>query len=139
MCKQRCEICQTEVRQLAVHVYQVHQTFLQDYRKKYGVRDSANLVYHKCGVCGKEMVFDYSNVGAHIRNLHKLSFKEYKEIKIRLYQTTLMNYFSLSFLLCICPSLFIFESVYLPVFSIFIYIYPSFLFKSKIVVYFDKC
>ena len=88
MCKQRCKICLAEFRQLAVHVSIVHQTVFKDYRKEYGVGKESfiNLVHHKCGVCGTEMVFDYKTVQDHVRYRHKLlRFKEYKEINFELY------------------------------------------------------
>ena len=88
MCKQRCEICLTERLILADHVPKAHQTSIQDYRQLYGmlVADYTNLVYHKCGVCEKRMVFDYKIVQNHVRYRHKLlRFKEYKEINFELY------------------------------------------------------
>ena len=82
--RELCKICQSKTRNLSTHVAHVHLFSFEDYRQKYGAGDAVNPnpVYHRCGVCEKEMVFDYSTVSLHVKNIHGLPFQHYKEIKI---------------------------------------------------------
>jgi len=81
-CKVECKICGA-VKQISCmysHVKRTHKMRIQDYKAKYGRFTEGNLlttVYHRCGVCNLELLFDSQFIASHVIAKHNLSLAAY--------------------------------------------------------------
>ena len=79
-CKIECQICFQVlfVNYLRGHTQSKHQIDIASYKKKFG-SDYTYVVksFHKCNICGSEMLFDQDTIATHVRNKHDTSLKDY--------------------------------------------------------------
>jgi len=79
-CKIECQICYQVlfVNYLRGHTQSKHQMDITSYKKQFG-SDYTYIVktFHKCNICGSEMLFDQDTIASHVRKKHDTSFKDY--------------------------------------------------------------
>ena len=78
--KTMCRICQVEVSLNAIrmHTKQFHNLRIKEYKEKFG-NPSDNvitMVYHKCGLCQKELKLNWDDMKVHLR-IHNLKLRDY--------------------------------------------------------------
>ena len=74
-----CHICGKTFKFTAMrsHTKKNHGLTIMDYRGKYGQLVPLEEIYHKCGLCGYELLLDSDNVMIHLKNSHKITHANY--------------------------------------------------------------
>jgi len=81
-CKVRCKVCMKIVKipSLRAHTRDDHQMNVTAYKEKFGSEyDFVNEVYHKCKMCGIELLLCPDSIASHARSHHKMTAKEYTD------------------------------------------------------------
>ena len=78
----KCQICGVDVRinQMRQHTRKFHDVAIKDYITKFGNprHHIVKHVYHKCGECSEELLFDADPVDLHVAK-HSMSLHDYTE------------------------------------------------------------
>ena len=67
------------------HIKDVHQITRAQYRAEYGCSEVVSRMF-KCELCDKEVKHTRNIIGAHMKMVHLISWKEYQEILIKIRQ-----------------------------------------------------
>ena len=84
-CKVECKICGgvKQVSSMYYHVTRAHKMRIQDYNSKHGRYTARNLltttVYHRCGVCNMELLFDSQSISNHVIKKHNMGVAAYSK------------------------------------------------------------
>ncbi len=87
-CVHRCGICGSRYNSVANftrHIKDVHAMSRAEYRAEYGSSEVISRMF-KCELCEKEVKHTRNIIGAHMKMVHLISWREYQEILIRLRQ-----------------------------------------------------
>jgi hypothetical protein len=80
-CKTICKVCQAQVSLTGMrnHTRNNHKMTIHEYKEKYGnPKDQiVKMVYHKCGLCQADVLFNSDNIQNHVVRKHQYSLKEY--------------------------------------------------------------
>jgi len=76
-----CKICDASVTLTGMrsHTMIKHKLQITKYKELHGPFEIIEHVYHKCHLCGKILLLDCDAMGGHIKGIHKMKEKEYKE------------------------------------------------------------
>ena len=74
-----CQICGKVFKFVAMrgHTKKSHGLTIMAYREKYGKLVALEEIFHKCGLCGHEMMLDSDNVMTHLKNSHSITHANY--------------------------------------------------------------
>merc|ERR1719184_196449 len=79
-CTHRCRVCgrETTLTSMRAHTKTHHGMNIKEYTDMYGDyrTQMAREVYHKCGLCGEELLLDGDELHKHC-NRHRIRMKEY--------------------------------------------------------------
>ena len=79
-CKTVCKVCNNKVTlyYMRSHAKNMHGITIKEYRSMYGYHREhiVKEVYHKCGLCQKDLLLDQDDIHMHVRK-HKFSLREY--------------------------------------------------------------
>jgi len=80
-CRTYCKICGESftLTNMRSHTKFDHDLQITRYKEKYGQFEIIEFVYHKCHICGKIVLLDSDAMGGHIKGIHKMKEREYKE------------------------------------------------------------
>ena len=67
------------------HIKDVHQITRAQYRAEYGSSEVVSRMF-KCELCDKEVKHTRNIIGAHMKMVHLISWKEYQEILVKIRQ-----------------------------------------------------
>lgn len=87
-CVHRCALCGSKYNSVANftrHIKDVHQITRAQYRAEYGSSEVVSRMF-KCELCDKEVKHTRNIIGAHMKMVHLISWKEYQEILIKIRQ-----------------------------------------------------
>lgn len=87
-CVHRCALCGSKYNSVANftrHIKDVHQITRAQYRVEYGSSEVVSRMF-KCELCDKEVKHTRNIIGAHMKMVHLISWKEYQEILIKIRQ-----------------------------------------------------
>ena len=87
-CVHRCALCGSKYNSIANftrHVKDVHSITRAQYRTQYGSSEVISRMF-KCELCDKEVKHTRNIIGAHMKMVHLISWKEYQEILIKIRQ-----------------------------------------------------
>ena len=87
-CVHKCALCGSKYNSVANftrHIKDVHQISRAEYRDKYGSSEVVSRMF-KCELCDKEVKHTRNIIGAHMKMVHLISWKEYQEILVKLRQ-----------------------------------------------------
>ena len=80
-CKTICKVCQAQVSLTGMrsHTRNNHKMIIQEYKEAYGnPKDQiVKMIYHKCGLCQADVLFNSDNIQNHVVRKHQYSLKEY--------------------------------------------------------------
>jgi len=76
-----CQICEASVTLTGMrsHTMLKHKLQITKYKELHGPFEIIEHVYHKCHICDKILLLDSDAMGAHIKGIHKMKEKLYKE------------------------------------------------------------
>ena len=77
-CEVYCALCSiqfTSIPKYYQHLYQKHQTNI----KQHPLGSDSVLPKHTCLLCNNVFIFDESRVSIHMKNIHKISLREYEQ------------------------------------------------------------
>ena len=76
-----CKICLAKVSLNAIrmHTMQFHNLRIKEYKEKFGNPGDnvITMVYHKCGLCQKELKLNWDDMKGHLSWNHNLKLKDY--------------------------------------------------------------
>ena len=74
-----CQICGKVFKFVAMrgHTKKNHGLTIMAYREKYGKLVPLEEIYHRCGLCGHELILDSDNVMIHLKNSHNITHAHY--------------------------------------------------------------
>ena len=74
-----CQICYKVFKFVAMrgHTKKNHGLTIMAYREKYGKLVPLEEIFHKCGLCGHEMILDSDNVMIHLKQSHNITHANY--------------------------------------------------------------
>ena len=74
-----CQICGKVFKFVAMrgHTKKNHGLTIMAYRERYGKLVPLEEIFHKCGLCGHEMILDSDNVMIHLKNSHNITHANY--------------------------------------------------------------
>ena len=87
-CVHKCALCGSKYNSVANftrHIKDVHQITRAQYRVEYGSSEVVSRMF-KCELCDKEVKHTRNIIGAHMKMVHLISWKEYQEILIKIRQ-----------------------------------------------------
>ena len=87
-CVHRCALCGSKYNSVANftrHIKDVHQMTRAHYSEEYGSSEVVSRMF-KCELCDKEVKHTRNIIGAHMKMVHLISWKEYQEILLKLKQ-----------------------------------------------------
>ena len=77
-----CKLCQTQtpMTRLRSHTKSEHKMTITEYKAQFGATlVPVETVYHKCGLCGKLVLFDSDHISDHLRRAGHMTHKEYND------------------------------------------------------------
>ena len=87
-CVHRCALCGSKYNSVANftrHIKDVHQITRAQYRQEYGSSEVVSRMF-KCELCDKEVKHTRNIIGAHMKMVHLISWREYQEILVKIRQ-----------------------------------------------------
>ena len=87
-CVHRCALCGSKYNSVANftrHIKDVHSITRAQYRAEHGSSEVVSRMF-KCELCDKEVKHTRNIIGAHMKMVHLISWKEYQEILIKIRQ-----------------------------------------------------
>ena len=87
-CIHKCGLCGSRYNSVANftrHIKDVHQITRAEYREQYGSSEVVSRMF-KCELCDKEVKHTRNIIGAHMKMVHLISWREYQEILVKLRQ-----------------------------------------------------
>ena len=81
-CIIKCAICFKKLypKELRKHTKKEHSLDIKAYKLKFGTEFMyLRKCFHKCKICGKELLLEQDTIASHARFVHKLSSKEYND------------------------------------------------------------
>jgi len=76
-----CRVCDQSftLNYMRFHTKEKHMLQITKYKELYGPFQIIESVFHKCKLCGKIVLLDSDTLGGHIKGVHKMKEKMYKE------------------------------------------------------------
>jgi len=76
-----CKVCDQAftLNYMRFHTKEKHMLQITKYKELYGPFQIIQPVFHKCKLCGKIVLLDSDTLGGHIKGVHKMKEKMYKE------------------------------------------------------------
>jgi len=76
-----CKVCGSSftLTHMRTHTLSQHQMQITKYKEVYGPFEIIEKVFHKCHICDKLVLLDSDALGGHIKGVHKMKEREYKE------------------------------------------------------------
>ena len=88
VCKTKCKICGRAFSLSAMrgHTKSFHKITITEYKEKFNQPNYDILVkiFHKCGICGKPVLFDSDTIAVHLKNGDNHSIRELLKKKMQL-------------------------------------------------------
>merc|ERR1719471_2772174 len=85
-CVHMCQICRNKYNSIANftrHIKDVHQMTRNEYKEQYGDSEVVSRMF-TCELCQKEVKHTRNIIGAHMKMVHLISWKEYQDIVLKL-------------------------------------------------------
>ena len=85
-CVHMCKICRNKYNSIANftrHIKDVHQMSRNEYKEQYGDSEVVSRMF-TCELCQKEVKHTRNIIGAHMKMVHLISWKEYQDIVLKL-------------------------------------------------------
>ena len=85
-CVHMCGICRNKYNSIANftrHIKDVHQMSRNEYKQQYGDSEVVSRLF-TCELCQKEVKHTRNIIGAHMKMVHLISWKEYQDIVLKL-------------------------------------------------------
>eukprot|EP00092_Neocalanus_flemingeri_P010535 GFUD01011351.1.p1 GENE.GFUD01011351.1~~GFUD01011351.1.p1 ORF type:complete len:282 (+),score=81.13 GFUD01011351.1:194-1039(+) len=81
-CRTFCKVCGISftLTSMRTHTLSKHELQVTRYKELYGPFEIIEQVFHKCHICGKIVLLDHDILGGHIKGVHKMKEKDYKEM-----------------------------------------------------------
>eukprot|EP00095_Tigriopus_kingsejongensis_P008992 maker-scaffold783_size97670-snap-gene-0.20 protein:Tk08992 transcript:maker-scaffold783_size97670-snap-gene-0.20-mRNA-1 annotation:"hypothetical protein HMPREF1544_09400" len=87
-CVHKCALCGSKYNSVANftrHIKDVHNMSRAQYREDYGSSEVVSRMF-KCELCEKEVKHTRNIIGAHMKMVHLISWREYQEILVKIRQ-----------------------------------------------------
>jgi len=80
-CKTLCKVCGKafSLVNMRNHTLSAHKLQITKYKEEYGPFELLQEVWHACHLCGELVLLDNDHLGGHIKSVHKMKEKAYKD------------------------------------------------------------